>query len=155
MNSKVNLIFIKRTGCPHCTDFAPIFDRLFILLNKVKKDKGINLEIKIYDIKNENEHEQFKKDYGYIDNWMYGVPSIFIDCLVDKVVKFDPIETIIPESDKINNNEEINKAAQKIFNIFIYKYKKFTLQLGGNNNLKYKNKYLKYKNKYLLLKNIY
>ncbi len=150
MNSKVNFIFIKRTGCPHCTDFAPIFDRLFILLNKEKEDKGINLEIKIYDL--QNEYAQFKKDYLYLDNWMNGVPSMFIDCLVDKVVKFDPIEPIFPETNKMNDINEINKAAEQLFNIFIYKYKKFTLQLGGNN---YKNKYLKYKNKYLLLKNIY
>jgi hypothetical protein len=155
MNSKVKLIFIKRTGCPHCADFAPIFDKLFILLNNEKKDKGMNLEIKIFDINDENEHEDFKKNYSYINNWTNGVPSIFIDCIVDKVIKYDPIQTILPPSDKMNDNEEINKAAQQIFNNFIYKFKKFTLQLGGNNNLKYKNKYLKYKNKYLLLKNIY
>jgi hypothetical protein len=150
MNNKVNFIFIKKTGCPYCADFAPIFDRLLILLNKEKQN--INLEIKIYDIQNENEFKQFKIDYSYINNWTRGVPSLFIDCLVDNKVKFDPIEPIFPESSKINNIEEINKAAEQLFNIFIYKYKQFTLQLGGNN---YKNKYLKYKNKYLLLKNIY
>jgi hypothetical protein len=155
MNSKVNLIYIKSNGCFHCANFAPIFDQLQILLNKKKEDIKMNLEIKIYDKAKEKEFEEFKNIYPYLENWRNGVPSMFIDCLVNKDLKFDPIEPIFPETTKMNDINEINKAAQKIFNIFIYKYKQFTLQSGGNNNLKYKNKYLKYKNKYLLLKNIY
>ena len=146
----VSFIFIKKTGCPYCEYFQPIFDELHMLLKKELENKRSSFNINIYDTNNEKEYEKFKTEFPHINNWFAGVPSMFIDSKVNNKIKFDFIHPTYPKKLSLLNIEEKKKVAKEILNTFIEKYKKYTSQLGGN---KYKNKYLKYKNKYLLIKN--
>ncbi len=148
--NEVSFIFLKKTGCPYCENFQIIFDELHMLLKKELDNKGTSFNINIYDVINKKEYDKFKKDFPYIDNWVAGVPSMFIDGKVNKKIRFDFIHPKYPKELHLLNNEEKKGVAKELLNTFISKYKKFISQLGGS---KYKNKYLKYKNKYLLIKN--
>jgi hypothetical protein len=148
--NEVNFIFLKRTGCPHCEDFQPIFDELHMLLKKELENKGTSFNIIIYDIIDTKEYDKFKTDFPHINNWFVGVPSMFIDSKINKKIRFGFIDLNYPKKPHLLNNEEKKGVAKDILEKFMNKYKKFTSQEGGNN---YINKYLKYKNKYLFIKN--
>jgi hypothetical protein len=181
MSNKINIILAMSKTCPHCINFEPIWNATIDKVNNSNYQLGgtenkssPKLNFESYDMNDNNESNQFIKNYHDLYENLEGYPTVYIQFNKDGNLKSDTIDHTAIDLRSGRNlddleNDAVNRFLKNIENKYntLKSEKKdifLTVQNGGKYNnlipqqifkdeLEYKHKYLKYKAKYLALLN--
>lgn len=171
MSHMINIILAKASWCPHCLDFAPIYELAQKKINSEQDLDNCEITFDSYELDKNNQKSDFMKKYPGLIDFLEGYPTVYfrMSDLNEKNEKNKTKTEFINHA--VANGQDkkaLEDAANEFVNNIVNKYKSMLsdnkelhidVQKGGMKNhitsiqeAIYRNKYLKYKSKYLYLK---
>jgi thiol-disulfide isomerase/thioredoxin len=167
MSRQINIILAKTSWCPHCINFAPIYE---LAKEKIKSKAldGCKIEFDSYEMDNDSQANEFKQKYPGLLDFLKGYPTVYFRMREEVDGSPDVVKTEFIDHSVAKGESGLDSAAEEFVDNIVNKYKSILsdkkelhvrVQKGGmakymtsTQEEEYRNKYLKYKSKYLGLK---